>query len=325
MSIPHPTFDDVLRAKEIIRPYLPKTPLLSYPALDALVGAQVFVKREDIQPTSAFKIRGGVNILASLSDEERARGVICASTGNLGQAIAKSSQMFGARCIVGVPVGCNPMKVAGMHAYGAEVVFHGANFDEARRHVEMLADAEGYRYVHSANEPLLVSGVATETLEVLEDVPDLDYLFVPFGGGSGVSGATIVVKGLGAKTRVVAVQSAQAAAAYESWRQRSIVELPTTTEAEGLATTSGYELTLSIILENLRDFILVDDAEMRAAVGHYFALCHCVAEISGAAALAGALQWREQIAGKKVGVILSGANLTVPQMQRILAEREGIS
>jgi threonine dehydratase len=321
VSIPHPTLDDVLKAREIIRPYLPKTPLLTYPALDALAGAQIFVKREDIQPTSAFKIRGGVNILASLSDEERARGVICASTGNLGQAIARASQMFGARCIVGVPVGCNPMKVAGMHAYGAEVIFHGDNFDEARRHVEMLADAEGYRYVHSANEPLLISGVATETLEILDDVPDLDYLFVPFGGGSGVSGATIVVKGLGAKTRMVAVQSAQAAASYESWRRRQIVELPTTTEAEGLATTTGYELTQSIILENLKDFILVDDAEMRAAVGHYFALCHCVSEISGAAALAGALKWREQVAGKKVGVILSGANLTAAQMQRVLSER----
>jgi threonine dehydratase len=119
------------------------------------------------------------------------------------------------------------------------------------------------------------------------------------------------------------VQSAQAAASYESWKQGTIVELPTTTEAEGLATTTGYELTQSIIHENLRDFILVDDAEMRAAVGHYLALCHCIAEISGAAALAGALKWREQVAGKKVGVILSGANLTLPQMQRILAERDG--
>jgi threonine dehydratase len=155
VSIAIPTFDDVLRARDSIAPYLQRTPLVSYPALDALVGAQVFVKREDTQPTSAFKVRGGINILANLSAEERAQGVICASTGNLGQAIAKACQMFGARCIVGVPVGCNPMKVAGIEAYGAEIVFHGANFDEARRYVESLADAHGYRYVHSAKSRCL--------------------------------------------------------------------------------------------------------------------------------------------------------------------------
>lgn len=319
-----PTFADVLRARESIRPYLQKTPLVRYPALDTLAGAEVYVKREDAQPTSAFKVRGGVNILANLSREERERGVICASTGNLGQAIARAAQMFGVRCIVGVPVGCNPVKVAGIEAYGAEVIFHGAHFDEARRHVETLADAHGYRYIHSANEPLLISGVATETLEILEDVPDLDYLFVPFGGGSGVSGATIVVDGLAAPTRVVAVQAALAPAAYQSWKKKQLIEAPTMTEAEGLATTTGYELTQEIIRDALHDFLLVDEAELRAAAGVYFRYCHAIAEYSGAAALAGALKVRETIAGKRVAVILSGSNVTSAQMQRVLTELEPV-
>lgn len=316
----HPGYDDVLLAQQTIRPYLPRTPLLRYPALDALAGAEVYVKREDCQPTSAFKIRGGINILASLTADQRARGVICASTGNLGQAIAYASKLFGARCIVAVPENANPVKVAGTRAYGAEMVFHGANFDEARAYVEQRAAEEGLYYIHSANEALLVTGVATESLEILEDVPDLDYLFVPLGGGSGAAGASIVARGLNSDVRVVAVQSAQAPAGYDSWKARSIVQTPTRTEAEGLATATGYELTQELLWEYLDDFILVDDSEMRAAVGHYFTCCHALAEYSGGAALAGALKLRDEIAGKKVAVILSGANITAPQLQRVLGE-----
>jgi threonine dehydratase len=167
---------------------------------------------------------------------------------------------------------------------------------------------------------MLVTGVATETLEVLEEVPELDYLFVPFGGGSGVSGPTIVVEGLGARAEVVAVQSAQAPASYESWKQQRIVEIDTRTEAEGLATTTGYELTQAIIWKNLNRFVLVEDAEMREAVGIYFRCCHAIAEYSGAAALAGALKLREEIGGKKVAVVISGGNITEDQMLRVLSE-----
>jgi len=318
----HPGLDDVRLAERTIRPYLARTPLLRYPALDALVGAEVYVKREDCQPTSAFKVRGGLNVVASLTEAERARGVICASTGNLGQGIAYAAKLFGARCIVAVPENANAAKVAGTRAYGPEIVFHGANFDEARAYVEQRAAKEGLYYIHSANEPLLVTGVATESLEVLEDVPDLDYLFVPLGGGSGAAGASIVARGLDSDVRVVAVQSAEAPAGYESWKQRRIVEVPTRTEAEGLATATGYALTQELLWEHLDGFILVDDSEMRAAVGHYFRLCHALAEYSAGAALAGVLRLRDEVQGKKVALILTGANITAAQLQRVLAEMQ---
>jgi threonine dehydratase len=315
-----PTFDDVLQAQKTIAPFLRRTPLLTYPGLDELTGAKVYVKREDCQPTSAFKVRGGVNILANLTDEERSGGVVCASTGNLGQAIAYASKLFGARCIVAVPEDANPAKVAGIRALGAEVIFHGANFDEARLHIEDLAAENGYYYVHSANDWMLVAGTATESLEILEEVPDLDYLFVGLGGGSGAAGALLVVDGLQAKTKVIAVQSAQSPAAYESWRARRLVEAPTRTEAEGLATRTGYILTQQILWDRLEEFILVEDDELRAAVGRLFTRAHLLSEYSGASGLAGILKLSDRVAGKKVAFIISGANITPSQMQRVLAE-----
>jgi threonine dehydratase len=293
---------------------------LTYPALDELTGAKVYVKREDCQPTSAFKVRGGINILANLSDEERSRGVVCASTGNLGQAIAYACKLFGARCIVAVPEEANPAKVAGIRALGAEIIFHGANFDEARLHIEELAAANGHYYVHSANDWMLVAGTATESLEILEDVPDLDYLFVGLGGGSGTAGALLAVDGLKVKAKVLAVQSAQSPAGYESWRARRLVEAPTRTEAEGLATKTGYQMTQEILWERLEEFILVEDQELRAAVGHLFMRAHLLSEYSGASGLAGILKLRDRVAGKKVAFIISGANITAAQMQRVLAE-----
>ena len=313
-----PSFEDVLRARRTIAPFLSRTPLVSYPLLDEIGGASIFVKREDTNPTSAFKVRGGINLVANLMPEERQRGIIGSSTGNHGQSIAYASRLFGVRCVVGAPKTANPAKVAAMRAFGAEVVLHGADFDDAREYVETLAAERGLRYVHSANEPLLIAGVATYTLEILEDVPDLDCVFVPLGGGSGAAGAAIVAKTLRPATRVIAVQSAQAPAAYESWRARSLLEAPTGTIAEGLQTRTAYELTQRILWDLLDDFVLVDDTELEAAVALYLQHCHVLAEHAGAAALAGALKLRQQIAGKKVALVLSGANITLPQLQHVL-------
>jgi threonine dehydratase len=150
---------------------------------------RAWVKHENHNPTGAFKIRGGLNLLAQLSPEERRRGVISASTGNHGQSIAFASRLHGVKCRILVPRGNNPDKNAAMRAYGAEVIEHGRDYDEARLRVEELAAAEGWRYVHSANEPHLIAGVATYALEMFETVEDLDYVFVPIGGGSGAPAA----------------------------------------------------------------------------------------------------------------------------------------
>jgi len=314
---------DVLEARRAIAPYLRPTPLVRYPALDALLGAQVFVKREDTQPIGAFKVRGGVNLLAHLTPEERARGVVTASTGNHGQSLAYACRLFGVRCVVVVPEQANPLKVEAMRRLGAEVRFHGQRYDDARTFAEGLAREEGLRYVHPSNEPLLIAGVATQALEMLEEVPDLDLLFVSLGGGSGAAGACIVAHALGGHTKVVAVQSAQAPAGYQSWRARRIVSAPNTTFAEGLATSQGYELPQSILWDLLDDFLLVDDDEIRQAVYLYLDRCRTLAEPAGATSLAGALKVRDRLAGKKVGLVLSGANITLAQLKEVIARVEG--
>src|SRR5947207_2792221 len=176
-------YEDVLKAKRRIAPYLRPTPLFTYPALSELVGTEVWVKHENHQPVGAFKVRGGVNLVSQLDEDERRRGVITASTGNHGQSIGYAASLFGVRAVVCVPEGANPVKLASMRALGAELVVHGGDFDDAREHCEGLAAEHGYRYVHSGNEPLLIAGVATEALEILEEQPGIDVVIVPIGGG----------------------------------------------------------------------------------------------------------------------------------------------
>ena len=203
-----PGFTDVLRAQRLIRPYLPRTPLHRYPAVDALIGAPVYIKHENYQPVGAFKVRGGVNLISQLTPAERERGVIAASTGNHGQSVAFAARRFGVQARIVVPEGANPGKVAAMQGMGAEVIFHGASFDEARRTARHWRAAHGYRYIHSGDEPLLIAGVATGALEMLEDEPDLEVILVPVGGGSGAAGACIVARAVNPAIRVIGVQAA---------------------------------------------------------------------------------------------------------------------
>src|SRR5690242_19544183 len=203
-----PTFQDVLQAQRRIRPYLARTPLHRYPAVDALIGTAVYIKHENYQPVGAFNVRGGLNLIAQLPDAERAAGVITASTGNHGQSIAFAGQRVGVTARIVVPEGANPGKVSAIRGMGAEVIFHGATFDEARLHCEALARDQGYRYIHSGDEPHLIAGVATEALEMLEDAPDLEVILVPIGGGSGAAGTCIVARAVNPSIEVIGVQAA---------------------------------------------------------------------------------------------------------------------
>lgn len=318
-----PTFRDVLRAKRRISPYLARTPMHSYPAIDDLIGTQVFVKHENYQPVGAFKVRGGINLVSQLTPEERARGVIAVSTGNHGQSVAYAARLFGVQARIVVPEKANPGKVVAMQGMGAEVIFNGANFDEAKLHCEALAKEHGYRYIHSGDEPLLIAGVATETLEMLEDEPGLEVIIVPIGGGSGAAGACIAARGVDPAIRVIGVQSRSSPAAYESWRQRKLKEAPNRTVAEGLATGAGLALPQAILWESLNDFILVSDEEILRAMRWMVERAHSLAEGAGASALAGAYHLREELAGKKVGIICSGGNVSVPQLRQALETRDG--
>ena len=234
-----PTIRDVYRARQTIAPYFQRTPLHYSMGLSEFLQAEVYLKHEEHLPLGAFKSRGGINLLSNLSPDERQRGIITSSTGNHGQSIASAGREFGVRVLIGLPENANPVKVAAMRSMGAELIFHGESFDDAREYCERLAREEGYRYVHAVNEPLLIAGVGTASLEIIEDLPEVDVMMLPLGGGSGISGACIVAKAIDPSIQVYAVQSDAAPAAYESWKKGEIVEAPTSTFAEGIATKGG--------------------------------------------------------------------------------------
>jgi threonine dehydratase len=317
-SIVAPDFNDVLAARERIRPYLKPTALHRYPALDELVSTETWVKHENHQPICAFKVRGGINLVAQLPEAERKKGVITASTGNHGQSIAYAARLFGIRAIICVPEGANPVKVKSIRGLGAEVITHGKDFDEAREHCERLGREHGYRYIHSGNEPDLIAGVATEALEILEAQPGVEVIIVPVGGGSGASGTCIVAKAINPGIRVIGVQSAEAPAAHRSWKERRLVTDRMATMAEGLATRTAFELPQRILWDMLDDFVLVSDSDLRHAVRLMIETTRNLVEPAGASPLAAALQLKDRLAGKQVALILTGSNITPAQLRELL-------
>jgi len=318
-----PTFADVLKARKRISPYLIRTPLRYYASLSELLGFEAYVKHENHQPTGAFKVRGGINLVSQLSPEEKKRGVITASTGNHGQSIAYASSLFGVKAIVCVPEKANPDKVEAIRSLGAEIVAEGHDFEAARLNSERLAEEHGYRYIHSGNEPLLIAGVGTMGLEIIEDLPNVDAAIVPVGGGTGAAGIGIVFRAASPKAKVIAVQAEKAPSVYLSWKKGEIVPTDSAdTMADGLATRRGFELPLEMMRSLIDDFILVSEDEMSDAVRLYVEKAHTIAEGAGAASLAAGFKIRERLRGKKVAMVLSGGNLTADMLRNILYEKE---
>jgi threonine dehydratase len=314
-----PTFADVLDARLRIAPYLRETPLYGYPALDEVVGTSVLVKHENHQPVGAFKVRGGVNLVSQLSPEEREHGVFAASTGNHGQSVAYAARLFGVAATICAPEGANPVKVASMRGLGAEVILHGRDFDEARERCAVLSDERGGRYIHSGDEPLLIAGVGTEMLEMLEGEPRIDVVFVPIGGGSGAAGCCIVAKTLNPSVRVVGVQSEAAPAAYRSWKEGRPVEDVMETSAEGLATRVPFALPQQILRRLLDDFVLVSEHEIRSAQRTMIETTRNLIEAAGAAPLAAALRLRHELSGRRVALVASGGNVSPEQLAELFS------
>ena len=309
-----PTLDDILRARDTIAPYINHTPLISYNALNKHVGVNIRLKHENHHSLGAFKIRGGINLLKNMSQAQKDRGVITVSTGNHGQSVASACNLLGARSLIVVPENANPLKVQSMENLGAGVEFHGDNFDEARAYTEGLALDKGYRYVHPANEPDLVAGVATCFLEILEDFPEVNYIFVPMGGGSSAAAACIVTQALRPDVKIVAVQSSEAPAGYLSWKNKNISEAPMKSISEGLATASGYAFPQKILWDFLHDFILVTDHEIMLTVALMIEKAHCLAEEAGAAALAGVIKEKERFSQENIAVVVTGSNITLERL-----------
>jgi len=314
------TLDDIRAARTNVYAVMPPSPLLWHPLLADALGADVYVKHENHNPTGAFKVRGGIHLMARLPEQDRARGVISATTGNHGQSIAFAAARANVPCTLVVPCGNNPSKNALMRAWGATVVEHGKDFDEARALVERLGDERGVRYVHSANEPDLISGVGTYALEVFEALADVDTVFVPIGGGSGACGLITVRDALGLKTRIVGVGAQRASAVAESWRTGTrVAGASADTFAEGVATRVTFDLTFGILRRGLDDFVLLSEEELAEGVRMALRLTHNLAEGAGAAALAAASQWKDRIAGQRVVCVMSGGNLDPARLRDILA------
>jgi threonine dehydratase len=319
-----PTLHDVLRARRVIAPFLAPTPLVRSRGVSRLLECEAYLKLETVQPIGAFKVRGGLNLLASLGPDDRARGVITASTGNHGQSIAYAAREFGVPCTIGAPEGSNPLKVAAMRDLGAQVVLTGKDFDAARLWVEAEARGKGLRYVHPANEPLLVAGVGTLSLEVMEALPDTEVILVPVGAGSGACGHCIVAKTINPRVRVIGVQAERAPAVYRSWREKRLVEEPSAdTLAEGLATRVAFEFTLGILWQGLDDMVLVSERELQEAVAGMLEHGRVLAEPAGAAPLAAALKLRGVLRGRTVVLVVSGGNISMEQLRRCLEPSDG--
>jgi threonine dehydratase len=314
-----PTLQDVLAARARVYAHMRPSPLLHHPLLDEWVGCRVLVKHENHNPTGAFKIRGGLNLVGQLSDQERQRGVIAASTGNHGQSLALACQLHGIRCRVVVPVGGNPDKIAAIRMFGAEIVEQGRDFDEAREWVEDLAAREGWRYVHNANEPLLIAGVGTYAAEVFEALEDVDFVFVPIGGGSGAAACGVVRDGLGRTARIVGVQARQADAFAQSWRGPvRVTHERADTFAEGIATRTTFDLTFSMLQTALDDVVTLEEDEIRDGVTAAIQYTHNLAEGAGAAPLAAARRFGPPRTATIV-CVMSGGNADLRTLRHTLA------
>jgi threonine dehydratase len=302
------TLLDIEAARRVIAGQILATPLLPAPRLSALTGAEVYVKYENLQVTNSFKERGARNKLASLTPAERRRGVIAMSAGNHAQAVAYHAAQLGIPATVVMPVVTPFVKVAATKAYGAQVLLEGEGISEAQARAEALAHERGLIWVHPYDDTHVIAGQGTIALEMLEQVPDLELLVVPIGGGGLMSGMAVAAKGLKPAIEMIGVECAL----YPSmWNAVNGAQRPLggATLAEGIAVKNVGALTLPIIRALVNDIMLVDEDSIERAVNAYLTLQKTMAEGAGAAGLAAMLAEPQRFAGRKVGLVLCGGNI----------------
>ena len=308
------TLADVVAARDVVYRHLPPTPMWSYPALNAAVGATVFVKHENVQPIGAFKVRGGLTLLDAMPAAERERGTVSWSTGNHAQSIAYASAVYGAPCTVVMPAAANPAKAAAVRGYGADVVLTGVDLEAAQAHAEELAVVRGALLVSPGDTSELLAGVGTLYLEMLEAQPELDAVLVPIGSGTGAGAASVVAAAVAPKCRVIGVQSEASPAGHDSWRAGGLVKRPNRTRVDGLATGRGFDLPQRILRKLLADFLLLTDDEIGEAQRLMARNAHTLAEGAGAAGLAAVVARPDLFAGKRVGIVCTGGNADAAEL-----------
>jgi threonine dehydratase len=314
-------FRHVLEARRRIRPYIPPTPLRRYAALDEALGdgVRVWVKHENHNPTNSFKARNAMSVLTALPDAVRKRGILGASRGNWGQGLAWAGSLLGAPVVVCVPVGNNPEKNEAMRGFGADLVEEGRDYDESVQVALRILRERGLTMVHATNEPLVVAGAATLTLEVLEERPEIEAIVVAVGGGSQAVGAMTVARAIAPAVKVYGVQAERASAIHDSWHAgRVVVRDSADTFADGLATRQPYDGTFPALQQGLSGFVTVSEAVIAEAVRLLLSTTHNLAEGAGAAGVAGVRRLAGELAGKDVAVILSGGNMDAATLRRVM-------
>ncbi len=303
------TMRDILNAQGVLRRHLSPTPLYRHPLLSAHLGFDAYVKHENHLPIGAFKVRGGLNLFASLGEREWKRGVVAATRGNHGLSLAYAARHFGSRTLIYVPRGNNPEKNTLIQALGAEIVEWGRDFDDACLEAEARARADNMRYVHPGNEPLLIAGVGTMALEVAEQLPELDVIIVPMGSGSCAAGVVVAMRALLPNVKIIGVQAERAPALARSLSAGKLLSTDSAdTFAGGLATRYAYELPFELLKGQLDEVVLVSEEEMREGVREALETTHNVAEGAAAAGYAAARKMRASLAGKRVVIVHTGQN-----------------
>ena len=314
-----PTLQQIFEAKRLLRRYMASTPLHHYPGLSKLLDAQVYVKHENHTATGAFKIRGGLNVVARLTDEERKRGIIVASSGNFGQAVAYAGRIFGAKVVVGLPEDPNPSKVEAIEGWGGEVVLTDTVYDPEPEYINTLARERGYRIISDIGDMDFIAGSGTCMLEILEQLPEVEVVILPVGGGGFASGVCIAGKGIKPEVEIIGVCAEAAPSPYLSWKEGRLVEAPMGTFAEGIGVRVSFDTPLRIMRQLLDDFVVVGEEEIRRAMVLMLEKTHNVAEGAGATPLAAALKLKGKIKGRKTVLIQSGGNAALEELRAALA------
>jgi len=317
------SFQNIVEAAKRIKSFVTRTPTFHSVIFSQRTGAEVYLKLECFQPVGAFKIRGAVNKIGSLPQSELKRGLVTASSGNHGLSVAYAAKIYGTKAIVVVPQNAVKEKIEAIESHGAEVVKYGKDYEEAYSKALEMQKKTKMILVHPFNDPFVIAGQGTIGLELLEDIPDLDTIIVPVGGGGLISGIAVAAKTLKPDMKVIGVQAEGAPAVYRSWKAGKIVEIDSVkTVADGLVARKPLDLTFRIMKRYVDDILLVTDREIGEAVLALLREAHILAEPSGATSLAALLFKYHPKPEEKVAVIISGANISIGYLTSLLNKQK---
>lgn len=311
---------EIFKARRIVEHALRRTHLTYYKMLSDELKASLYIKHENHLPTNSFKVRGAVNFMAHVPSDIQKKGIVVATRGNHGFAVAWAAQEQGIFCNVVVPEHNNPDINAAILSCGAQLIEHGSDFYETQDYCEELSENTGMYYLRQGNEPRLINGTATMGIEIFEELPDVDVIIAPIAGGSGCAALARVIEGINPDVELIGVQAERMPSFYESWRQGKKVIVPKAeTVAEGLAARSVFEVPYLILKDKIKEVVLLSEEELLEGVRTALRHTQNLAEIAGAASLAGAFKIKERLGGKKVVAVMTGGNMSLARLTQVLA------